>query len=223
LAPDKTVCEGDTLELNPGVYSSYLWSTSDTSSSIYFDTTAQEIHVTVTNSSGCIALSDTINVTWRPVPSTSNIVVTGNGDSLNYSTSMDVQWYFNNNVIPMATDTFHQALNNGEYFVEVTDSFGCSNTSDTVTVTGIGIEEVADDVFNIYPNPTSGNITIELGTSEIEGIAVYNVVGEQLLSKFVNPQETRLELDISAFAEGVYYIRLTSKEDKYLRRLILLR
>ncbi len=34
LGPDKVLCEGDTLRLNPGNFSSYLWSTGETSSSI---------------------------------------------------------------------------------------------------------------------------------------------------------------------------------------------
>ncbi|MBL4593040.1 MAG: S8 family peptidase [Flavobacteriales bacterium] len=220
ISPDRNVCEGDSILIFAGSYSSYLWSTNGTNNFIYADT-AQQVFVTVTNTSGCKSISDTIDVIWHPLPLTTSIIVQGNNDSLYYPTNLNIQWYYNNSLIPFATDTFHHALNNGNYYVEVTDSFGCKNTSDTASIIILGIETNDDAGFSIYPNPTSGQLTIEFENDEIESIAVINLLGEIVLDKKVNGRQ--LKLDITNFAEGVYYIRLRSKNNKYLQKLILLR
>lgn len=67
LAPEYVYCKGSSLTLDPGVHSSYLWSTGDTLQTI---TVADEgkYWVKLTNDFGC-ELVDTIEVKWsvRPV------------------------------------------------------------------------------------------------------------------------------------------------------------
>ncbi|MBL4772989.1 MAG: hypothetical protein JKX98_05140, partial [Alcanivoracaceae bacterium] len=67
IGTDKNICDGDSVQISSPLYTSYLWSTGDTTQSIYFDTTALNINVTVVNTSGCVALSDTIDVVWKPL------------------------------------------------------------------------------------------------------------------------------------------------------------
>jgi hypothetical protein len=221
IAPDRSVCDGDSVQINSPSYSSYLWSIGDTTQGVFVDTT-QSVYLTVENGSGCKAMSDTVNVVWHPLPVKPTLTVTGN-DSLIYFSNLNLQWFYNTNILVGETDTIHIAQNNGDYYLQVTDSFGCVNTSDTVNIIILGIENLDENSFLIYPNPTTGNISIELIDEEIESVTVINLLGEILLEESAINQKRKLELDISNFAEGVYYVKLVAKNKQYLQKLILLR
>ncbi len=67
LGLDSTICDGESILLNPGVYTSYLWSQGDTSQTLLVDTTnfiigTNQISIIVTDSNTCVA-SDTIVIT----------------------------------------------------------------------------------------------------------------------------------------------------------------
>jgi subtilisin family serine protease len=221
IAPDRNVCYGDSVQIAGGSFASYLWSNNDTSSSIYIDTTTQ-VYLTVTNTSGCISISDTIDVTWRPLPTKPVITVAGN-DTLIYSSNLNLQWYYNNNVIPSATDTLHQATSHGDYFVEVTDSFGCKNNSDTVNVIVLGIENNIQNVMNIFPNPANSKINLSLLQEDMIRVELVNSVGKILKSIPVNKGFKTFEIDMSLYPAGMYFVKSISSEKEYVQKLILLR
>lgn len=222
IGSDLEVCEGDSVLVISPTYSSYQWSTGDTRQGIYIDTAATNVFVEVTNTSGCLGRSDSINVVWHPLPFKPTVIVSGI-DTLVYSTSLDLQWYYNTATINGETDTIHIAQYNGDYYVQVTDSFGCSAFSDTVALTTVGIEKNATSSFSIYPNPTKGHIIVDLNNKEFQSVRIINLLGEVLLEQKVTSNKRKIELNITSFAEGVYYIQLNSATKNYLQKLILLR
>lgn len=220
LGSDKYICDGDSIEITSANFSAYLWSTGDTLSSIFVDTT-KSIYLSGTYSSGCKAHSDTINLTWRPLPTKPTVTVST--DSLSYTTVLSLQWYYNSSILTGETDTLHIAQNNGDYFVEVTDSFGCSNTSDTVSIVALGIENQTSSIVNIYPNPTNGYLTIDVLDKEISQLSIINVLGSKVYSE-TNLQITNsLKLNLSHLSEGNYFIKFFSKNKEYSYRLVLIR
>ena len=222
IGADLDFCDGDSVQVSSPLYSSYLWSTGDTAQGVYFDSTKTDIYVNVNNTSGCKAYSDTVSVTWHPLPIKPSVVVKGN-DTLFYGTNLNLQWYYNTNAINGATDTIHIAQNNGDYYVQVTDGFGCAAISDTVTLTTVGIEKNSSNSFSIFPNPSKGNLMVQLNNKAFQSLRVINLLGEVLMDRAIRAGENKIELELTSFAEGVYYIQLTSSEEKYLQKLILLR
>lgn len=220
LGSNQNVCDGDSVMISANGFTSYNWSTGDTINPIYIDTTTQ-VYVTVANNSGCLAVSDTINVTWRPLPNKPIILVSN--DSLIYSTNLNIQWYYNSNLLSGETDTLHIAQNNGDYFVEVTDSFGCKNVSDTVNIILLGIENMISGKAYIYPNPTNGSINVTLLDKNIESIELYNLLGEELMNIPVNRYETNFLISLDKFAEGTYLLKLKSENQVEVHQLVLLR
>lgn len=134
--PTTAVCQGDTIRLQAfgGVY--YHWSDgSSTSGTQVWAVGTQTLTVTVTNASGCSATTS-ITVTVRPkptpiiTPSGPLIFCTGGSVTLFASSGMSSYLWFPNG----ETTSFIVVTQPGSYYVMVTNSYGCSGTSPTVTV-----------------------------------------------------------------------------------------
>ena len=69
-------------------------------------------------------------------------------------------------------------------------------------VWGENVEEILNNTYNIYPNPTTGMVTVE--GDNINYVAVYNSVGQ--LVKVVKTQDN--VVDMSAYDNGVYFFNV---------------
>lgn len=73
--------------------------------------------------------------------------------------------------------------------------------------------------FSLYPNPTSGQITIAL--EGMQKVVVYNALGQNLLNK-----ETKgdvLQLDLSGFENGLYWIKVLAQNGTVVRSFVISR
>lgn len=68
----------------------------------------------------------------------------------------------------------------------------------------LSLDEITFADFTYYPNPSAGLVNITSG-SNIEAISIYNVAGQLLTSKKVNATETTI--DLSSFANGIYFVK----------------
>jgi hypothetical protein len=98
----------------------------------------------------------------------------------------------------------------------------CSDLhGETVVVSNIGINEngLSNMGFIIYPNPAKDNLTVEnlSGITDAK-ISIYNVQSQLLLDHPLN--QTKEIIDISAFAKGVYIIKVSGKDCLIQRKLI---
>ena len=72
----------------------------------------------------------------------------------------------------------------------------------------VGIFESESDVdIDLYPNPSSDQITIDLKNNLADYLEVYNTVGQLVLSSQIDPFEIT-NLDVTSLAEGMYSMRL---------------
>ncbi|MBS1647632.1 MAG: T9SS type A sorting domain-containing protein [Bacteroidetes bacterium] len=69
--------------------------------------------------------------------------------------------------------------------------------------------------FNVYPNPGSGIFTIS-AQKELGSVEVYNLLN-QLVYK-INSQEKQIQIDLSTFDSGVYYLRSQSAAAKLIKQ-----
>jgi endoglucanase len=70
--------------------------------------------------------------------------------------------------------------------------------------TVLSTDSFAVSKVKLYPNPTSNVLNIEsVGT--IQNIAIYNVLGQEVMNKLTN--KTLVSLDISGLNAGVYIIK----------------
>lgn len=206
LGNDAIICEGDSLLITAPSFSSYLWFNVDTNSTITIDTTAS-IYLSATNQSGCLGFSDTLLTTWKEKPN-KPIINQINNDTLTITSNVSMQWYLNNTQIVGATDTVHVAQTSGNYFVMVTDSFGCVNYSDTITVTITSVDDLEEKFLSVYPNPTSTNISIELSQKGNYSYIISNVLGKVLDSQILSYKEQPIQINMRQFKNGIYFITL---------------
>ena len=81
----------------------------------------------------------------------------------------------------------------------------------------LGVSDTSLTNFAYYPNPSGGIVNIKAG-EQIDEVTIYNVAGQLLMSKKVNASET--SIDISSFAEGVYFFRAGSGSKEVNFRII---
>ena len=73
--------------------------------------------------------------------------------------------------------------------------------------------------LKLYPNPSNGQITIEL--EGMQKVMVCNVLGQALLNKEINIDH--LQLDLSGFGNGLYWLQVTSQNGVITRPFVLSR
>jgi photosystem II stability/assembly factor-like uncharacterized protein len=82
-----------------------------------------------------------------------------------------------------------------------------------------GIEDSFSQCVGIFPNPTSGNVTIN-NPGGYDKLYLYSIRGEILFEQNITSQTIRL--DLSQYGQGVYYIRLEGKQGSCIREVIAL-
>ncbi len=74
-----------------------------------------------------------------------------------------------------------------------------------------GVSEL-ENTLKVYPNPANNYLTIE-GT--MTSVAVYNTVGQCLLTKEVNGNT---QIDLSDFSNGIYFLRVYNNGEMVVRK-----
>ncbi len=86
--------------------------------------------------------------------------------------------------------------------------------------TGIGITNV--NTFNVYPNPTTGILTIVPGASvnKTDDLTVMDITGRIIFSDVVS-SGLQYNLDLSSYPGGYYFVRVSSDTGTLTRKVIL--
>ncbi len=103
----------------------------------------------------------------------------------------------------------HNYNNDGAYYVclTVTNAAGSDTYCDSVTVAidDTGIKNLLARNIKLYPNPTSGKVTVELPTYSEATFEVVNTLGAVVFAE-TNKGAKQYQLDLSSLNNGVYFI-----------------
>lgn len=198
-----------------------------------FSTTAPgTYYARVINTQNCTALTSELAVTVYDVPQTRlkrigddlEVRLIGNGNL------EAIAWYLDDVLVPGATTTTITPQAEGLYRAELTFEGGCmKSTSDynyMFIVTGIEDDRMEEDNIQpaVYPNPTSGSVTVRLGTQQAGqvNLRVYDALGRTLLTKeFTNTQPgERLGLDLQHLSSGTYMLEVVNGTHHSLHKLV---
>jgi hypothetical protein len=93
---------------------------------------------------------------------------------------------------------------------------------DNLVVTGTLDTEstVALETLQVYPNPSSGIFKIGMSESLDLDVQVYSACGQEVLSQQMATKSS-FEINLSGFARGVYFLKISSENGSTTRKLIL--
>jgi len=154
-----------------------------------------------------------IYLTWYGID---DLTLYDNGTSLtsNATGIVSYQWVDCDNnyaFIPGETSASYTPTSAGSYAVILTGS-NCEDTSECIT-SYVGIDELSFELLNVYPNPTTGSVHIDLGeTYENISIEVKNVLGQIIkLNSYQLTQHVELEIE---GAQGLYFIDIMTQDGR---------
>ncbi len=94
-----------------------------------------------------------------------------------------------------------------------------TNTAYTVIENTTGISDHSAAMFQMFPNPTAGQLTIRLPSSSSGTLTVLDAIGRKLLHTVVNGRDH--QLDLSDQAKGIYLVTLQTDHGITTQRLVL--
>lgn len=93
---------------------------------------------------------------------------------------------------------------------------GCGQNFEPIVVS-LGIEEKVIDNIKIYPNPTKEKFAITGMEGKTE-ILLFDMNGRVLFS--TSSEKPTVEIDLSNFSEGMYFVQLSSEKGSALKKVI---
>jgi spore coat protein CotH len=88
-------------------------------------------------------------------------------------------------------------------FTTMVPTYSAINSNSPLSIDNLAIKEIND--LNIYPNPTSENVTLEFKNSETQTIYIFNIVGELVYQTVLNDKS--IQLNVSDWSKGIYVIK----------------
>lgn len=106
-------------------------------------------------------------------------------------------------------------------------SSGCS-ARDTVNITFqscVGLNEVNADLnVNLYPNPASNFVTIEVfdkyNTGDLR-LEIMNSLGQVISSRSITNSNEKIIMDVNNFSKGLYFVRISSDKVYMTKKLLI--
>ena len=124
-------------------------------------------------------------------------------------TSLNV--VYTNTVAPNSTNPFTTSLNSGQYYLEfyTTPTSTSYQFPYTFTIQNtLSIDDnLLDNTFSIYPNPTNSKVNIK-SENKFEEVEIYNVLGQKILSSKISDNQ---EIDMSLLTSGTYFLKLKNE------------
>ena len=124
-------------------------------------------------------------------------------------TSLNV--VYTNTVAPNSTNPFTTSLNSGQYYLEfyTTPTSTSYQFPYTFTIQNtLSIDDnLLDNTFSIYPNPTNSKVNIK-SENKFEEVEIYNVLGQKILSSKISDNQ---EIDMGLLRSGTYFLKLKSE------------
>ena len=150
-------------------------------------------------------------------------MISVNGMSLEATQGfLSYQWLDGNgsNILGATNQSF-TPNNGGVYYVEVIDQDGCVGISNSINfiVESVNSE---NNIFTIYPNPTTDWITIKTNTNIDSDITIINVFGEIVYTISSNDLLDNYErINLENISKGMYILQLINNNTIINHRIII--
>ena len=155
--------------------------------------------------------------------------ITQVGENLVSSVQFGNQWYDDNGAITGATGQIYSPSESGNYYTIITNNYGCdSEMSNELYFQPTFIEELTrQGSLRVYPNPAGNQVNVDFlaETSDVVTVSILNAYGQLLEYREIDDINklglNTLQLDMTHYTAGVYYIKLQNSEKSVSRKVIL--
>jgi PKD repeat protein len=170
--------------------------------------------VIVSNNCGT-ATSNVTSLTVNPIPPTPTISLISSYPPILYSNATTGnQWYNLNGAIQGATNQTYQVIENGTYYVIVTENNCQSLPSESITIDNVSIESYDNDDVIVYPIPASDMIYIQTNKN-ISELLLIDAIGR------VVAISNDSQLNVSDLSNGVYQLLIKFENDRLIFPVII--
>jgi photosystem II stability/assembly factor-like uncharacterized protein len=76
---------------------------------------------------------------------------------------------------------------------------------------------IADGEIRVYPNPTAGELRVTSYKLQVENIEIYDVVGRNVGTYGIRPENNEIVIDISNLQAGLYFLKVANKVVKIVK------
>ncbi|MEQ8324414.1 MAG: T9SS type A sorting domain-containing protein [Vicingaceae bacterium] len=226
--PDAIVCDGKSVEIGlKQSQGSFLWSTSDTTSTITVNT-AGTYQVTMVTACGATHMDEVVVTNETPTATFTKNIVFRTGSFTNTSQKgISYRWVVQTNPFDTiwAKDLTYVFPDNGPYQVCLTTYNDCDTITSCDTWEGwVGVDEVTlAEAITLMPNPVSDILTIQFSglDSDQIGLEVSNVQGQVVYTENFSNVNTPQTIDVSSLKKGMYILKFSTEDDVTAKRVIV--
>ena len=218
VSGNTSICDGDATTLTATGASSYAWDNgAGTGASVSVSPTSTTTYtVTGTDANSCSNTAQ-VTVTVNPLPTvvytqTPNIVCENDAPFALTGGSPSGGIYSGTGVNAGNFDPALAGAGTHTITYAFTDGNNCSD-SDTQQIqvdVCAGIDEQANQLVTVYPNPFKNEFTVSFTTSGNHTIELLNVLGEQV--KLINVYEQNTVINTDDLPSSVYFLRIVDEK-----------
>lgn len=212
---DIIVCEGTQVCLDAGAgFGCYIWS-EGSNTQVICPPVAGQYSVTVCDANNCMN-SDTASVQFYPAP---NAIITQAGNTFTCSPAVTYQWLLNNSPLGGGTSQSYTTVALGNYSCVITDSNGCTDTSNVISFTTSAVASSAPQV-NLWPNPARDLVSLNVdGLSGKWDWELVSITGVSVVSGSSSSAEA--QISTAALPRGMYLVVIRQEGGRWVQRLVL--
>ena len=227
LTTPQVLTASPTLSSNPFI--SYVWNNGQSNSSMLTISTSGNYCVTATDSTGCISTAcidvsfvDSTNLSPITIPNPPIICL---GDSLIIEVLPNFISFWWNTGNPNDTDQNTVVVyptQDFTYVVEAIDVNGCESREEIevfVDTCVTSVAEIANMNIDIYPNPTNGNLFINLPFGINFSLEVYDITGSHKVYNRTIANDFVLESGV--LEKGIYLVNFSSETNCITKKLFV--
>jgi hypothetical protein len=124
--------------------------------------------------------------------------------------------------------TINTDADEGEFFLQYAigtldgdDTYPARNISDKVpiTISAVNVKRYLKKQLNVYPNPASELLNIDLGDIEEGAIQLYNTSGQLKYEESIS--RSLMTIDISNYPVGTYFLKVSNGKGSYAKKVLI--
>jgi len=196
---------------------SFTWIDGNTYTASNFSATFNIVGGAANGCDSVVTLNLTLNTVSDITTTTSGLTISANFITTQY------QWLdCDDSYAPISGETLQAftATSNGNYAVQMTSEDGCTDTSACVAITTVGLfENNFTNAIVLYPNPTEGNFSIDLGENYVSAIVTITNLNGQVVQSEVHGAGQTISMKLEAPA-GIYLLSIETGDKRAVLRFV---